>query len=127
VQNTWYEISDADMASGQLNGVTHDGNGQLTVTNAGMYLCTYTVSGETDAGAGTHIQCTFSISGAETNDGVNHSETRGANAQIAMAGTAILDLAASATLEVSMRTTDAGAPDISVDHLNITCVLIGGT
>jgi hypothetical protein len=127
VQNTWYEISDADMSDGQLHDVAHDGSGKLTVTYAGMYLCNYTMSGETDAGAGTHIQTTFSISGTETNDGMNHSETLGANAQIAMAGTAILDLAASATLEVSMRTTDAGAPDISVDHLNITCVQIGGT
>jgi hypothetical protein len=127
VQNTWYEISDADMANGQLHDVAHDGNGKLTVTYAGMYLCNYAISGETDAGAGTHIQCTFSVSGTETNDGMNHSETIGANSQIAMSGVAILDLAASATLEVSIRTTDAGTPDISVDHLNITCVQIGGT
>ena len=127
VQNTWYEISDADMTDGQLHNVAHDGSGKLTVANAGRYLCTWTLSGETDAGAGTHIQATFSISGTETNDGMNHSETRGANAQIAMAGTAILDLAANATLEVSMRTTDAGTPDISVDHLNISIVQIAGT
>ena len=127
VQNTWYEISDTDMTDGQLHNVTHDGSGKLTVTNAGWYLCTWTLSGETDAGAGTHIQATFSVSGTETNDGMNHSETRGANAQISMAGTAILDLAASATLEVSMRTTDAGTPDISVDHLNITILQIAGT
>jgi hypothetical protein len=127
VQNTWYEISDADMSDGQLHDITHDGSGKLTVTYAGMYLCTWTLSGETSAGSGTHIQGTFSISGTETNDGMNHSETIGANSQIAMAGTAILDLAASATLEVSIRTTDAGTPNITVDHLNITCVQIGGT
>jgi hypothetical protein len=127
VQNTWYEISDSDMADGQLHDVAHDGSGKLTVTYAGMYLCTWTMSGETDGGAGTHIQATFSVNGTETNDGINHTETRGADAQIAMAGTAILDLAASATLEVSMRTTDAGTPDISVDHLNIICLQIGGT
>jgi hypothetical protein len=127
VQNTWYEISDADMSDGQLNGVTHDGSGKLTIADAGMYLCIYTLAGENDGGAGTHLEDTFSVSGTESNDGVNHTETREANAQIVIAGTAILDLADGATLEVSLRTTDAGAPDISIDHLNITILQIGGT
>ena len=127
VQDTWYEISDDSMSDGQLNGVAHDGSGKFTIATAGMYLCNYTISGETNAGAGTHIQTTFSISGTETNDGMNHSETRGANAQIAIAGTAILDLAAGATLEISIRTTDAGTPNITVDHLNISIAQIGGT
>lgn len=126
-QDTWYEISDESMSDGQLHGVAHDGSGKLTAATAGLYLCTWTLAGETSAGAGTHLQATFSVSGTETNDGMNHSETRGANAQISMAGTAILDLAASATVEVSLRTTDAGTPNIAVDHLNITIVQIGGT
>jgi hypothetical protein len=127
VQNTWYEISDASMADGQLNGVAHDGNGKLTVTAAGIYHCVYNISGETSTGVNTHIQCTFSVSGTESNEGMNHVEVFGANAQVALGGNAILNLAASDTLEVSIRTTDATTPNLAVDHLNISCVQVGSS
>ena len=125
VQNTWYEISDADMADGQLNLVAHDGNGKLTVTHAGKYLANYTGAFE-NSGGSKHIQTTFSVNGTETNDGMNHFETLGANQQSASSGTTILNLAANATVQVSIRTTDTGTPDLSVDHLNITLTHIGG-
>ena len=124
VQNTWYEISDADMTDGRLNLVTHDGSGKLTAGVAGDYLCNYSVSGEGSTGAGTHIQTTFSVSGTETNDGMNHTETSGANAQIGLSGTAILNIPSGGTLEVSIRCTDA-TPTITVDHLNITIMKLG--
>lgn len=125
VQNTWYEISDSDMADGQLNGVTHDGSGKLTVSKAGRYLCNWTGSFEAN-GANVHVQITFSVSGTETSDGMNHIETLGANNQHPSSGNAILNLAANDTVEVSIRTTDAGTPNLSTDHLNITMVQIGG-
>ena len=122
VQNTWYDVSDASMADGQLAGITHDGSGQLTVLTTGKYVADWALSGETDAGAGTHIQATFSVNGTETNDGMNHTETRGANAQIAMSGNTILDLGDGDTVNVSMRTTDAGTPDLTIDHLMLRLV-----
>jgi len=126
VQNTWYEISDADMVAGQLNAMTHDGNGQLTVLVAGMYYAVWSCSSEV-AAANQHIQITFSVNGTEINDAINHYESFGISRQFPVAGNGILDLAANDTVEVSIRTTDAGTPDISVDHLNITLVQIGGT
>jgi hypothetical protein len=57
---------------------------------------------------------------------MNHFETIGLDKQGTISGTAILSLAANATLEVSVRTTDTGTPNISCDHLNITVVQIGG-
>jgi hypothetical protein len=126
VQNTWYEISDADITTGQLNEVTHDGNGQLTIGIAGRYHCIWSVSSEVTA-ANQHLQITFSVNGTETSDGINHYESFGISRQFPISGNAILDLAATDTLEVSIRTTDAGTPDINVDHLNISIVHIGGT
>jgi hypothetical protein len=76
--------------------------------------------------SGKHVQTTFSVNGTETNDGMNHFETFGSNQQSPASGTAILSLAANDTLEVSIRTTDTGTPDLSVDHLNITVVQVGG-
>jgi hypothetical protein len=126
VQNTWYDISDSTMVDGQLHNVTHDGNGQLTVSVAGMYAADWYGSFEADA-QNVHVQVTFSVNGTETNDGINHFETFGTNTQQAMSGNAILDLAASDTINVSIRTTDAGTPDLAIDHLGLRLVHIGGT
>jgi hypothetical protein len=126
VQNTWYDISDADMADGKLHGVTHDGSGQLAVSKAGMYAADWSGSFEADA-ANVHIQIAFSINGTEVGDGLNHFETFGVSRQDPCSGTAILDLAASDTVNVSIRTTDAGTPDLAIDHLMLRLIQIGGT
>ena len=124
VQNTWYEISDADMADGQLSGVTHDGSGKLTLATAGKYLVNYSCSAECNT-VNKHIQFTISLSGTEQNDGMSHWDTGSPNQQFHVSGTAILSVTAGQTIEVSGRTTDAGTPDISVDHLNITVLQVG--
>jgi hypothetical protein len=126
VQNTWYDISDADMADGKLQGITHDGNGQLTVSEAGFYMADYAGSFEASAG-NVHIQIAFSVNGTELNDGLNHFEAFGVSNQQTCGGHAILDLAAGDTVNVSIRTTDAGTPDLAIDHLMLRLVQIGGT
>lgn len=124
VQNTWYEVSDADMADGALAGVTHDGNGKLTVGSAGKYLVVYSVVVESSA-INKHIMSLISVSGTEQDAGRCHFELITANAQVPMCGTAVLTLDANATVEVSVGTTDTGTPDLAVDHLNISVVKVG--
>ncbi len=126
VQNTWYDISDADFVDGQLHGVTHDGNGQLTVTVAGMYAADWAGSFEADA-ANVHVQITFSINGTEGDPGMNHIETVAVSREFPCSGLTILDLAANDTVNVSVRTTDASTPDLVVDHLMLRLIQIGGT
>ena len=127
VQNTWYNISDADIASGPLHNVTHDGNGQLTVTYAGMYLITWTASYEVDT-ANTHIDMGIEIN--DSGDGAHveaHGEAKFANAEVHLSGVAIEDLAASDTIELSIRTIDAGTPDLAIENVHLVCVQLGGT
>ena len=71
VQNTWYDISDADMVSGNLNLVTHDGNGQLTVLVAGMYNVDWAGAFEASS-AGVHVQITVAVNGTEDVSAMNH-------------------------------------------------------
>ena len=54
-------------------------------------------------------------------------EAAGANNEYNMSTTAILDLAANATIEFCVRTTDAGNPTITVDCINLNVTHIGGT
>jgi len=125
-QNLWYDISDATMDDGKLHGITHDGSGQVTVTEPGMYLAVYYAAAEVSV-ANKHIQMAFSINGTEILDGINHIEPRTANSQMPISGTAILDLADNDTVNMSIRTTDAGTPIINVDHLGFSLVQVGGT
>jgi hypothetical protein len=127
-QNTWYNISDADMISGNLHNVTHDGNGQLTALIAGMYWAAYSICFEDDI-ANDHIETGLEINGggaAEAN-GQCHVENKFANEEEHLGTGTVLDLAANDTVEVTIRTTDAGTPDITVHAVNLTLVHIGGT
>ena len=124
-QNTWYNISDADMADGVLNLVTHDGSGKLTVIKAGRYLINYSISldcSENDTHLETGIEITNS--GSANAAGICCFDTY--ERLQSVSGTAVISLAANATIEVAIRTTDAGTPDISVQDINLTVVQVGG-
>ena len=131
-QNTWYNVSDADMLDGVLHNVAHDGSGKLTVTYAGMYKVDYVVAAECDT-QNKHLETGIEVTGSGSANaaGQNHihlpNNAQSANTEWAISGTCILDLAASATLEFAIRTTDAGNPTITISHLNIVCIQIGGT
>jgi len=127
VQNTWYNISDADMIDGVLNLVTHDGSGKLTVLKAGTYLMTYGITIESSV-ANDHIEVGIEISssGSAVAGGQAHYENKFANEEESVAGTATLLLAANDTIEVCIRTTDANTPDLSAQNLNISVVQVGG-
>ena len=128
VQNTWYNVSDADFNDGQLHNVTHDGSGKLTVTNAGMYLAN--VSADViNSVANDHMEIGFEISGSGSanSEGIVCIENKFSNEEEMVFTTAILDLAASATVEFCIRTTDNNTPDITVQCVNLNLVQIGGT
>ena len=128
VQNTWYNISDSDMADGGLHNVTHDGDGKLTVTNAGHYLIAWSCCFEDNA-ANDHIEIGIEISDSGSADakGQAHVENKFANEEEHLSSSTILDLATNATLEIAIRTTDVGTPTISVQAINLSCVQVGGT
>jgi len=126
-QNTWYNVSDSDMIDGQLNLVTHDGSGKLTVAKAGVYKIDVSLDIEVSA-ANKHTEIGFEItgSGSAATEGIVCKENVGANNEFNMSTTALLSLAANATIELCVRTTDIGTPTISVDCVNLNCVQIGG-
>lgn len=128
VQNTWYNISDSDMIDGMLHNVTHDGDGKLTVANAGMYYVGYSCCFE-DNVANDHVEVGIEVSGSGSADvkGIGHLENKFANEEEHLGSCTILDLAANATLEVAIRTTDADTPTIKVDAVNLTAFQVGGT
>ena len=73
-----------------------------------------------------HVQTGISINGTVINDAIQHYEVSTPNAQLTIGSTAVVKLAASGYIEIAVRTTDTGTPDLSVDHLNFSIVQIGG-
>jgi len=128
VQNTWYNISDADMNDGNLHNVTHDGSGELTVTEPGMFFVSYSCCFENDA-ANDHVEIGIEINGSGAADaaGQCHVENKFASEEEHVGSSAILDLADNSTIEVAIRTTDAGTPTITVHAVNLSVIHIGGT
>jgi len=114
------------MVDGLLNLVTHDGNGQLTVTEPGVYSINYTITYQVDHG-NEHIEAAISVNGTESGNGVGHAEDANADTEDQLSGTAILSLADDATVNLSIRTTDAGDPDLAVEYIDITLHMLGGT
>ena len=129
VQNTWYAIADSTMTdNGNLNGITHDGNGLLTVTNAGRYLVTCALTWLVNK-QNNHVDVGIQVDGSGAAvESHAHTESKFANQEHVVVVTCILDLAASATIQVAIRTLDAIAnTDFTVDDVNLTCLHIGGT
>jgi len=125
VQNTWYDISTSDINDVELNGVTHDNSGQLTVTEPGIYFAMWSISSEVTA-TNQHIQIAFNVNGTELQEGQNHYESFGTSKEFPISGNTHLNLTDNATVEIAIRTTDTGTPDIEVSHFSLTLHQIGG-
>ena len=93
-----------------------------------MYLIGYSICFE-DNQANDHLEGGIEIngSGAAEAAGQCHLENKFANEWEHMGSSTILDLADNSTIEIAIRTIDAGTPTISVHAVNLTCVQIGGT
>ena len=123
-QNTWYDISDADMVDGVLSQITHDGSGKLTVVNDGVYLVNYSITFESNT-ANTNILTAISGNGTEVAFGNGHVEAVAANVEYTASSSAVLRLAAGATINISIATQDASTPTLKVDMLDIVITQVG--
>ncbi len=124
--NNWYNIVDGNIGDGMLYKVTHDGNGKLTATVAGVFLINYNITYESSS-ANDHLEVGIELNGSGTalDSGQSHSENKFANEEEALAGTLIFPLAADDTLELTIRTTDGGS-NISVQDVDLTIFQVQG-
>jgi hypothetical protein len=122
------QIADTDCEQGELNLVTYtDAGTTLTVSKAGRYLINWAIAAETGTAnshllAGITLNSTTALQAA----GRNHVEQASANKQAALSGTAILDLAANDVVGVGVGS-DVDNITVTVDHVNLTLIMVGGT
>lgn len=125
VQNVEIAISSVGIDDGDLFLMTHNGSGKLTIVSGGKYLVNYGLTMEC-ATANKHVNTGLYTGGAGQLSGRQHVEFGAANAEEQVSGSGILDLAAGATLEIYFKCLDAGSPTITIDHTNLTAVMVGG-
>lgn len=128
---TFFEISDASITVGQTNLTTFQNNQELAVAKAGVYQVVWSMSVKA-TGANKHIVGGIGVDvpgGADAlviqNDGRNHAVSTG-NAEFGIAGTAILDLAASSEVGL-MATNETDGTNVTVEHVSLSIIQIGGT
>ncbi|KKN82816.1 hypothetical protein LCGC14_0306400, partial [marine sediment metagenome] len=126
VQNTWYKVSDSDMVTDELNLMTHDGNGKLTLEKAGVYLVSYSFVWESPR-ANEHTEFGISVDGAGTPHMASHirTESKFANVEQQQSHSTLITITAGQTIEGVIRTVDSGNPTLTVDDLHIVAVMIG--
>lgn len=130
VNNSYIRIDDTDCVSGEVNLVTYsDSPTTLTISKAGRYLITWAISGEVSAaGAGQHVLGGIMIDSTSALQaaGQTHSEPTAAAKQITIAGTAIIDCP-NGTEVIGVGAGSAANITITIDHVNLTITLVGGT
>ncbi len=120
------EVGDT-FTTGEVNLITFGANHYLTVTKAGRYKIDWSMSIAQNA-PGALIQCEqgIMIGNVAQVEGRAHRTIANSTDIGASAGTAILDLAASA--QISLYVTNlTNATNIDVEHANVTVTMVGGT
>lgn len=129
VQDTWYPISDTDISTGSVNEATHDGMGQLTIGKNGKYDIFYCLASECDT-QNKHVETGIQVDGTTIGDARQHYHLPNVaamtNTEFPMSSGGTIDIAAGQTVNVAIRTTDAGLPDLKVDHINLKLFMVGG-
>jgi len=134
--NTFYEI---DAAQAWMTGKVHNctfADPNITVTNAGTYLITYTISAHVDA-SGEEIEIGIMIDSDNTDgpahgaagvqlEGRSHRIYSNSNDEGHQSGTAIIQLAAGQTISLAARDVDNDGDELGVEHGNMTVVQIAG-
>ena len=124
--DVWYTISDAQITAGALNNMIFQNNQELKIEVAGFYSLVYYVSVECSI-AGKHVLTAPEVDGVELPFGKTHHEFGRANEEESWSGCAIINLTVDRKVSIGISTSNAGNPNLTVNHIGMTLVEIGTT
>ena len=123
--DTWTEVNGGNLTAGQNNLTSLDSSYRIQVTNAGIYKIDWCMVVSTGAAA-QYIEGTICVNATASPQAVGATESAVANKQYQIAGTCILDLAASDYISLCVEN-DTSTQDIIVTHANLSIVQVGGS
>lgn len=122
--NTWYTISDADIAVGQVNKITFENDQELKVSVAGFYEVYYYLSAESSL-ANKRLHAAPGVNGTAVMDGRTGRILATPNEEGSWSGGGILLLAVDDVVSVEIQTEDTGNPTLTVNHVGLKIIEIG--
>lgn len=129
-QDTDYQVLGFDTDGASNGSATPDHtNDHITVGKAGMYLVSYTVSCRSAQANSYEFKIKYNNGATDVTQSHFHRDTSTAGRLGVGAATCIVDLPASATVEVWVSRSDGAAVSktISIEHITLNVVQIGGT
>jgi len=123
VQNTWYDVLDSDIQSGSIQFTSHS-QGLISYPTPGHYHVSFQISMECNAN-NKHIEVGIKKTGTVVDNARVIYETKTANSQFSVSGASIVSIVSGGTINISVRTTDTGTPNIIVYNTNLTSVYLG--
>ncbi len=128
--NVWVELDAAttNIVAGPLNNMTFDGDHFLKANTTGAYTVVYSLIPAIDsvAGGDQHIEFQVFKNGAVTGKGETHVTFKNILRELPVASDTLLSLTAGDEISVGARNTSSSGKVISVDHLEMTMVMVGG-
>jgi hypothetical protein len=132
-QNEWYEVNAAttNINAGELNLVTFPDDHYLQISKPGIYLITYSFTGEINsvAGGDQHIEAGIMVNGTIVTDkGSGHATYAAVANEWSFNGHTYIDLTgATDQVSLAIRNTSSAGKILTIDHLNMTVGQTGGT
>jgi hypothetical protein len=120
---SWYEIT-SGMSGGDENLCTFQNSHEILVIKAGRYLCNWSLG--ITSGTNDEIMGTVGVNSSAVTKAANHATVSVSDRYESVAGTTILDLAASDVVSLFVLNETAAA-DITMEHATLTLVQVGGT
>ncbi|KKM04954.1 hypothetical protein LCGC14_1759100, partial [marine sediment metagenome] len=128
--NVWVELDAAttNIVAGPLNDITFDGDHFLKVNTTGVYTIVYSLIPAVDsvAGGDQHIEFQVFKNDAVTGKGETHVTFKNILRELPVASDTLLSLTAGDEISIGARNTSSSGKIISVDHLEMTMVMVGG-
>lgn len=114
--NTAYELT-AGLTGGIQNRVAIGGAHYLQVTDAGKYICNWSMAIES-ASAADEVEAGVMVNGTASDKGTSHTTVASASKSSAVAGSLMLELSANDQVSLFVRNHTAGR-DITVEHASM--------
>lgn len=128
--NVWVEVDAAttNIVAGPLNNITFDGDHFLKANTAGIYTVVYSLIPMVNsvAGGDQHIEFQIFKNDAVTGKGETHVTFKNILRELPVASDTLLSLTVGDEISIGSRNTSSSGKIISVDHLEMTMVMVGG-
>ncbi len=125
-----YELDAAvtHITAGPLNGVTFPDDHLLKVSIAGDWFVVYSLVAQIDAltSGSEHVEFEILKNGTAMSKGETHVDFKNTVREFPLGSTTIITLAAGDEVSIGVVAVDSSGKTITIDHLEVSMVMIGG-